>query len=465
MNKKTNSGLDVNVKTFITSLVVVALLMIAAYIATFIIPSGSFERYLDSYGNTLINFDLGFKECVGGISFIKFILSPFLVLGADGGTLIIIIVFFLLVIGGSFNVLEKSNLMGYMLNKISSRYIKKRYQLIVVVSFFFMFMGAFVGSFEEVVPLVPICVALCNSIGFDTFTGLAISLLAAGCGFSSGVCNAFTVGVAQELVGLPMFSGISLRLVAFVLIYLLLIGFIMLHIKKIETDVKDDSFKHEVDIRLEKAVRTFAIIMGSGIGIVLLSPIITFLQDLTLVIVAFTFLLAGIVSPIVAGMSSKDLVKDFINGGKTMLPAALMIMMASSVRYILEEAKVLDTILNYLINVSSSLDKWIVILFIYFIVQFMDFFVSSGSAKAFMLMPIIVPIAQVFNISPQLCILAYAFGDGFSNVYFPTNPALLISLSLVDVSYSKWCKWSLPFQITNLILTALLLLVGLSIGY
>ena len=82
-----------------------------------------------------------------------------------------------------------------------------------------------------------------------------------------------------------------------------------------------------------------------------------------------------------------------------------------------------------------------------------------------MLIPLIVPLAQIFGISPQLCIVAFAFGDGFSNVFYPTNAALLISLGLADISYTKWAKWSAKFQLANLALTCLLLLFGLAVGY
>ena len=95
----------------------------------------------------------------------------------------------------------------------------------------------------------------------------------------------------------------------------------------------------------------------------------------------------------------------------------------------------------------------------------MNFFIPSGSAKAFMLIPLIVPLAKVFNISAQLCVIAFAFGDGFSNVFYPTNPALLISLGLADVSYTDWFKWSIKFQILNLILTSGILMLGLAVGY
>jgi uncharacterized ion transporter superfamily protein YfcC len=109
--------------------------------------------------------------------------------------------------------------------------------------------------------------------------------------------------------------------------------------------------------------------------------------------------------------------------------------------------------------------RWVVILFIYFIVLMMEFFISSGSAKAFMLIPLIVPLAQQFGISAQLCIVAFAFGDGFSNVFYPTNPALLISLGLADVSYDEWFRWSWKFQFMNLVMTSGLLFLGLAVGY
>lgn len=458
-----NKGFNISAKAFVGSLLAIFVLMVVSYVLTFIIPSGEFVRYINESGKEVIDISKGFSYTDSGMSFITFILSPFLsLLGSNGSTMIMIIVF-LLVIGGVFNGLSKSGLMTYSLNRIASKYINKRYQLLLVVSFFFMFIGAFVGSFEEAIPLVPLCVSLSLSLGFDTLTGLSISMLAVGCGFSSGVLNAFTVGIAQSLAGLPMFSGVSLRIFAFILIYILLAGFILLHAKKVAISLKVEDYKCEINQNFEKGLKAFLIVMGIGIFLVLISPIIKVLQDLTLIIVALTFLIAGILSPKLMGY--KHLLKDFKDGAIMMLPAALMILMASSIRVILEESKTLDTILNYLINVAGGLDKWVLVLFIYLIVLIMNFFISSGSAKAFMLMPLIIPLAEIFGISSQLCVLAYAFGDGFSNVFYPTNPALLVSLSLSDTSYMKWAKFSLPFQLLNLVLTSLILLLGLMIGY
>ena len=155
----------------------------------------------------------------------------------------------------------------------------------------------------------------------------------------------------------------------------------------------------------------------------------------------------------------------FRNGVVGVLPGVLLILMANSIRFTLMEGNILDTILGKAVEVAGVLPRWSVILFIYGLTLFMNFFIPSGSAKAILLMPLIVPIAQVFDISAQLCIVAFAFGDGFSNVFYPTNPVLLISLGLANVSYGKWAKWSMKFQLANLILTMVILLVGLAIGY
>jgi len=145
--------------------------------------------------------------------------------------------------------------------------------------------------------------------------------------------------------------------------------------------------------------------------------------------------------------------------------AVFMILMANSIKYTMVEGNILDPILQGMVDTAATLPGWSVILFIYLIVLIMNFFIASGSAKAFLLMPLIIPIAETFGISAQLCIIAYAFGDGFSNVFYPTNPVLLISLGLADVDYGKWFKWSWKFQFMNLILTSGILLFGLVIGY
>ena len=467
MSDKKSKGLNISIKSFISALAVIFALMVASYILTLVIPSGEYARIEDELGNTVIDTEAGFAYVEGGIPFWKWLLSPVLVLGASGSGTLIAVIAFLLVIGGIFTALDRCGLIKYMLAKIATRFGGVRYRLLALITLFFMALGSMVGSFEECVPLVPIVVVLALDLGWDALTGIGMSLLACGCGFASGVCNPFTVGVAQELAGLPMFSGAWLRIVAFVLIYLLLIAFLILHARRIERPVENADLTYDFvqDEKMNRAIVCFAAILGLGILLVLLSGFIPALQDLTMIIVAVMFLVAGIVSTLVSGMSASKLGKCFLAGVISILPAVLMILMASSIKYTLEEARVLDTVLHGAVGVAESLPQWSVILFIYLIVLVMNFFIPSGSAKAFMLIPLIIPMAQIFGISPQLCVLAFAFGDGFSNVFYPTNPALLISLGLADTSYGKWFKFSWKFQLLNLILTSGILLFGLAAGY
>lgn len=471
--KKEKGGLDISVKSFITAIVVIFVLMVIAYAMTFVVPSGEYARTINEAGQSIIDTEAGFSYVDGNLPLWKWILSPILVLTGNGSGTLIAVIIFLLVIGGAFNCLDKSGIMNHLLNTITKKYGGRRYTLLNVVIFFFMAMGALVGSFEEVVPLVPIVVALAIRLGWDSVTGMAMSLLAVGCGFAAGVMNPFTVGVAQSLAGLPMFSGIWFRALNFVLIFALLLLFVRRYAKRVEQPVKQIAEEGGSGIGsvgsdsglMDRALKTFIIIMVIGIMFVLSSTFIKSLQDFTMIAVALMFLVAGIVSPIIGGFKGKELGGTFIKGVTSILPAVLMILMASSIRYTLEEAKILDTILHGAVGVADTLPKWSIILFIYLIVLVMNFFIGSGSAKAFMLIPLIVPLAQIFGVSAQLCIVAFAFGDGFSNVFYPTNAALLISLGLADVSYTKWAAWSFKFQIANLILTSLMLLFGLAIGY
>lgn len=429
----------VNIRCFIMALVIIAVLMVCAYVATLVVPCE-------------------------GIPFWKWILSPFLVLGSEDKVTLLAVIFFLLIIGGIFNALTTCGVMKYMIDKIADKYASKKYTLMAVIIFFFMAMGSLLGSFEEVVPMVPIVVALAVRLGWDPLTGMAMSLLAVGCGFSAGVFNPFTIGIAQDIAGLPMFSGAWFRAINFVFIYALLLLFTRLHAKKADAGVKAETEEFVRDRKKDKGTLLFAIIMVIGLALVMSSAIIEALRDYTFVIVTLVFLIAGIAACITSGMEKKDLGRSFVSGLVSMLPAVLMILMASSIKYTLQTAGVLEVIIASAIALAQKLPNWSIILFIYLLVLIMNFFIASGSAKAVMLTPILVPLAAAFGVSSQLVIVAFAFGDGFSNTFYPTNPALLVSLGLANTSYSEWFKYSGKFQLANLILTSALLMLGLAIG-
>lgn len=427
-------------KSFIISTITIGCLMIFTYVLTLVL------------------------EC-DGISFVKFLFSPILALGSSSGSTTIAVLVFLLIIGGITNGLNNCGFMEYMLDKITYKYGKHRYMLLFMLVLFLMTMGSVVGTFEEVVPLTPIMVSLAINLGFDGLTGIGMSLLAVGCGFAAGVFNPFTIGVAQELAGLPMFSGINLRLLSFVLIYAMLMFFLYRHAKRIAKDNKNVTTTFTENPDMEKAYKAFILIFSIAIILVLSSPFITALQDYTLIIVALMFLIAGIVSIKLTKTSTKQLLSFMKEGTLNVLPSALLILMASSIKFTMEESGVLNNILNILAGYASGMNNVELILFIYLVCLILEIFVPSGSAKAFLLIPLLTPLAVKFGLSTQLVVLAFAYGDGFSNVFYPTNPALIISLSLTKISYRKWFKYSWKFQLANLILTSGILLLGLVINY
>ena len=394
---KDKKPMEASVQSFITAIAVIFVMMVLTYILTFIIPGG-------------------------GIPFWKWILSPVLVLfGEDSGSLIAIIAL-LVVLGGVFNSLDKFGVLRLLLDKITAKFGRSRRVLLAVIPLFFMVLGSAAGSYEECVPLVPVVIALSIRLGWDVLTGLGMSVLAVGCGFAAGVCNPFTIGVAQELAGLPMFSGMWYRVIAFVIIYILLMMFLLIHVKKIERPMSEEMISEA------SAGNVKQIMHSSGSRLWKL------------------------------GITFKD-------GVVSVLPGVLLILMANSIRFTLMEGNILDTLLQGAVSLASGMPRWGVILFIYGLVLVMNFFIPSGSAKAFLLMPLIVPLAEAFGISAQLCVMAFAFGDGFSNVFYPTNPVLLISIGLANVSYGTWAKWSGKFQLLNLFVTCGLLLLGMMIGY
>ena len=455
---KNVSKLDsISIKSYLSSIIIILCLMIATYVLTFVLPAGQYVGEVYT-GMGDIRFPVW-----------KFLLSPVLVLGSDGNTLLIAILAFLLVIGGVFEALTHCNFMEYLLKKLVRKFYSRRYAIIYVIVLFFMLMGSFVGSFEEVIPMIPFVCALTVSLGFDNLVGLGISLLAAGGGFAAGIMNPFTVGIAQKIAEVPLFSGAWIRVLTFAVIYLLLTTFLVTHAKRIEkskTDVpKDFDVDFTPDRNLDRAVILFGSVLGAGILLCILSTVVPALQDYTLIIIALCFLIGGVGASLTAKMSVKDLLRAFGKGAFIMLPSLLLILLASSIKYILVESFRLDTLVYQLMKVADGLSPYLLILFIYFVVVFTELFIASGSAKAFLLIPLILPIASAFEIPANLIVLAYIFGDGFANYIYPTDAALLISLNLSDYTYVRYIRDTWVYHLLTFLVTCGILLLGLAIGY
>ena len=148
-----------------------------------------------------------------------------------------------------------------------------------------------------------------------------------------------------------------------------------------------------------------------------------------------------------------------------MLPAVILIAIASSVKLVMSEGGILDTIMNGIIKSLSGKDKFLCIILIYLMILFLQVFIGSSSAKIMLIMPIMLPVCNALGLSTTVVMLTYCMADGFTDVILPTNPVLLIGLSMAGVSYGKWVKWSAKLQIILLALSILTLLFAVGIGY
>jgi uncharacterized ion transporter superfamily protein YfcC len=264
--------------------------------------------------------------------------------------------------------------------------------------------------------------------------------------------------------------------------YLLLQYFIINYAKKITKDpkksitydidqnkVKDFDLNQKLPFENEKLIfRSFVtlfIVLFVGIFTTGLLELFFEMSIPAIPLMALIFLIGGISAGYIVSKSFKFTLKTFLSGMLSVLPAFILILLAASVKHIMTEAMILDTIIYFLANILQNQGSVVGIIFIYLLVLFFQFFIGSASAKAFLIIPLLLPLVQIIGVSKELAILAFVFGDGYTNVIFPTNGVLLIGLSIASVSYNKWFKFTYKLQIITFILTILFLIVAVYINY
>ncbi|MBO7155864.1 MAG: hypothetical protein J6V83_00495, partial [Clostridia bacterium] len=226
-------SITISPKAVIMGVVVVLTLFVLSYVLTFILDKGYYLR--DAEG-AIIAGTYVVDNTLDGIQWWQFLLAPIMILlpSTEGSMTVWAILLLLLIIGAIFNALDESGIMVYMVEYLNHKLGHRKYLLLITMSFAFMFLGSTAGMLEELIPLVPVVIMLSYALGWDALVGLGISCLAASLGFSAAVINPFTVGVAQTIGGITMYSGIGLRVLTFVVAYGILIAFLLPYAKKIE---------------------------------------------------------------------------------------------------------------------------------------------------------------------------------------------------------------------------------------
>jgi uncharacterized ion transporter superfamily protein YfcC len=473
------SGAQISTKAFIQAVAIIFFLMMAAGIMTRVVPAGQYARVTVD-GREVINPDSFTLTPRPDYPIWRWFTAPFEVLGAPGNITVIAIILFILLVGVAFAVMDKSGILKSVISRIIKVFGGRKYTLLLIITFFFMVLGAFFGIFEEVIPLVPIIIALAFSLGWDSLVGLGMSILATNVGFSMAVFNPFTIGVSQKLAGLPLFSGALPRVVLFIVGYVILALFLRAYARKIDKHpeaspvFKEDQAERlrlgsfEVDKtddpRMRRAIVFLAIFFALILAVLVASPFITFLSDYALPLTGLLFVIGGIGAGLIAGVG-KAVWKAVWDGFLGIAPAVPLLMLAASVRFIVQSGGILDTVLHWASSLTTGLSPFGAALAIYGLTLVMELFITSGSAKALLLIPILMPLSDLVHVNRQIAVSAYCFGDGFSNLVYPTNAALLITLSLTVVPYHKWVKWLLGLWFWIFLATVAFLGIAVLIHY
>ena len=370
------------------------------------------------------------------------------------------IIIFILVVGGAFWLLNATGAVAAGISRFIARI--GRYDALVLVSITLLFSlaGAVFGMSEETIPFVGIVVPLVVSMGYDALMGMLIVYVAANIGFSSAFLNPFTVGIAQGMAELPPFSGMEYRLFCWGLLTLLLAIFVVLYARKTKRKMGIQAAASDATASAPAAPLTRR---QKWILVVLLLTVVALIVGVTcwdwyMPEITGLFLLMGILCGVIAGFSANRIADEFIAGAKDILSAALVVGFASGIIVLLQDGQVIDTMLASLQRGLEGTGPIASLAGMYGIQALINFVIPSATAKAAATIPIMAPFADMVGVSRQAMVLAFQFGDGFTNMVTPTSGVLMAALAMARIPYTKWVKWIWKMVLVLLILGLLLLI-------
>ena len=379
------------------------------------------------------------------------------------------IIAFILIVGGAFWVLNVTGAVTYGIRLFIRRVGRHDRLVLVLISILFSLAGAVFGMSEETIPFVGIVVPLVVSMGYDAIVGLLVVYVAANIGFSSAFLNPFTVGIAQEMADLPLFSGMGYRIFCWALLTALFLCFVLWYAARARTNsVKtcpDGASEPLSDTNpagmcpdgsvSARRKRWILLILGATVIALILGAT---LRHWYIAEISALFLGMGILCGAVAGFRPGRIAEEFVAGAKDIFSAALVVGLASGMVVILQEGRIMDSILHGLESGLGDSGRTGALSMMYGIQTLINLLIPSATAKAALTIPILSPFSDMIGVSRQAMVLAFQFGDGFTNMVTPTSGVLIAALAMARVSYAEWVKFAWKYVLV-LILAGFVLLL------
>jgi len=513
--------------------VIVFFIIVISAILTWVVPGGEFERHTVTVGQTE-------REVIKSESFHYVESQPqtWEIFSAlfDGFVDKADIIVFILLIGGAFWIMNHSRaidvgIYSFLMftKKLEHNRVLKFLGvdnlIITLIMIMFSVFGAIFGMSEETIAFVIIFVPLAITMGYDSIVGVSMCFVAAGLGFAGALLNPFTIGIAQGLSDLPLFSGIEYRFFCWIVINVVGIAWILRYASKIKKNPKlspvyeDDEYwrkkgnaeeieniKHETPVSAWIVFLFILVVMiiysflmpettlkvGNSSTTLPVIPILTGIYLVTSIMslrksvhffilnlllftilylivgvmgyswyvmeIATLFFAMGIASGVAMNNSPNKITFLFLDGVKDITSAAMVVGLAGGIIVILQNGHIIDTLLYYISQSMGEMGEIASVGMMYVFQTIINVMIPSGSAKAALTMPIMSQFSDLIGVSRQATVMAFQFGDGFTNMITPTSGVLIGVLGVAKIPYDKWVRWVTPFMIVLIILGFLLLI-------
>ena len=395
------------------------------------------------------------------------------------------VIAFILVIGGAFGIILKTGAIETGINVLITKTRGNEILLLPIMFFVFSLGGAVFGMGEEAIAFSMILIPMVIALGYDSITGIMITLVATQIGFATSWMNPFSVGIAQGIAEVPVMSGSFFRIIMWIVFTIIGMTYTFYYARKIKK-IPDLSLSHESDEYFRNDFKRPEVLnhkLSIGDYLILLTIFLSIVWIIYGVMfrgyyipeIATQFFVMGLVSGIIAvifklnDMKINDIAEGFRNGAKDLLGAAMIVGMAKGIVIILggddpATPSVLNTILY---NIGSTVAIFPVVIsawFMYVFQSIFNFFIVSGSGQAALTMPLMAPLADLAGVERQIAVLAFQLGDGFTNLIVPTSASLMGCLGVARLNWVQWAKFQFKFQILLFLLGSLFVIVGVIIG-
>lgn len=444
--------------------VILFVVLLLAVIATYVVPAGSFDRVeVDGVEQVVADTYEEVQRNPAGIMDIFLSLQQGMV---ESGSIIFLVLF----AGGMFEIIERSGAIRAGIWKAVDKTQGKEFLLIASISIIFALGGSIGAVANSVIPFVAIGIIIARALKLDAIIAVAITFGATFAGFNVGFLNPYTLGVAQDIADVPLFSGMVFRIIVFIIIVSITIWYTWRYAKKVLQDPnKSIVGVLEMDETEEMEQETFTI----RHKIILIFTAVAFAFFVFATVqwewgidhMSALFIMIGIIAGIIAGMNYNKITKVFLEGCTKLVYGALIIGLARAILIIMENAHILDSFVHALSVPLTNFPPVIAAIGMFIANTILNFFVPSGSGQAMIAMPILTPLADMLNVTRQVAVQAFQFGDGFTNAIFPTSGVLMASLAIAEVPWSKWARWLLPLFFIWFILATLMIVIAVFINW